>query len=218
MFDNRTFAHNFCAMKKFSFSGKKKNTTDMEQKNTIPENNADETAVEETLNINSDSDIPGNTHLTNAEPENAVEKIQMELDEQKDKYMRLFAEFDNYKRRNAKERIELIQTAGKEVITAMLDVLDDCDRAEKQLQSSEDAEQIKQGVQLVFGKLRNILQSKGLKGMESINTGFDVEKHEAITEIPAPTKDLAGKVVDEVQKGYYLNDKIIRFAKVVVGK
>jgi len=205
-------------MKKFSFSGKKKNKTNMEQNNTIPENNAEETTMEETLNINSDPDIPGNTHLSNDNTENAVEKIQVELDEQKDKYMRLFAEFDNYKRRNAKERIELIQTAGKEVITAMLDVLDDCDRAEKQLQNSDDTEQIKQGVQLVFGKLRNTLQAKGLRAMESINTEFDVEKHEAITEIPAPAAALAGKVLDEVQKGYYLNDKIIRFAKVVVGK
>ncbi|MBC7887204.1 MAG: nucleotide exchange factor GrpE [Ferruginibacter sp.] len=168
------------------------------------------------MNINSDADIPGNTHLSN--PENAVEKLREELDEQKDKYIRLFAEFDNFKRRNAKERVELIQTAGKEVITALLDVLDDCDRAEKQIQSSSDLQQIKEGIQLVFGKLRNILQSKGLKAMESINTGFDVEKHEAITEIPAPEPDLVDKVVDEVQKGYYLNDKIIRFAKVVVGK
>ena len=147
-----------------------------------------------------------------------MEKLQSALDEQKDKYIRLFAEFDNYKRRSAKERIELIQTAGKEVITSLLDVLDDCDRAEKQLQNSDDIDQIKQGIQLVFGKLRNTMQSKGLKAMESIHTDFDVEKHEAITEIPAPTENLKDKVIDEVQKGYYLNDKIIRFAKVVVGK
>ena len=140
------------------------------------------------------------------------------MTEQKDKYIRLFAEFDNYKRRSAKERIELIQTAGREVITSMLDVLDDCDRAEKQLQTSNDIEQIKQGVQLVFGKLRTVMQSKGLKAMESINTVFDVEKHEAITEIPAPNENMKDKILDEVQKGYYLNDKIIRFAKVVVGK
>lgn len=170
------------------------------------------------IDINSDADIPGNTHLTNPEPENAVEKIQGELDEQKDKYLRLVAEFDNYKRRNAKERIELIQTAGKEVITSMLDVLDDSDRAEKQLQNSQDITQIKEGIQLVFGKLRNTLYSRGLKEMQSINTPFDVEKHEAITEIPAPTPGMVDKVVDEVQKGYYLNEKIIRFAKVVVGK
>lgn len=152
------------------------------------------------------------------ETENITEKLQAEIAEQKDKYIRLFAEFDNYKRRSAKERIEQMQTAGKEVITSLLDVLDDCDRAEKQIQNTDDVEQIRQGVQLVFNKLRTNLQAKGLKVMESINTDFDVEKHEAITEIPAPKPDLAGKVIDEVQKGYYLNDKIIRFAKVVVGK
>src|SRR6188472_1096447 len=118
------------------------------------------------MNINSDADIPGNTHLSNPEPENATDKLQNELDEQKDKYVRLFAEFENFKRRNAKERVELIQTAGREVITSLLDVLDDCDRAEKQMQSSNDPEQIKEGVQLVFGKLRNTLQAKGLKPME----------------------------------------------------
>jgi molecular chaperone GrpE len=111
-----------------------------------------------------------------------------------------------------------MQTAGKEVIASMLDVLDDCDRAEKQLQSTTDLSQIKEGVQLVFNKLRATLQSKGLRAMESVKTDFDVEKHEAITEIPAPTEDLKGKVVDEVTRGYYLNDKLIRFAKVVVGK
>ena len=170
------------------------------------------------MDINADADIPGNTHLSNPDAENAMEKMHSALEEQKDKYIRLFAEFDNFKRRNAKERMELIQTAGREVITSLLDVLDDCDRAEKQLQTSEDLQQIKAGIQLVFGKLRNILQSKGLKAMESIDTSFDVEKHEAITEIPAPLPALVDKVVDEVQKGYYLNDKIIRFAKVVVGK
>jgi molecular chaperone GrpE len=196
-------------MRTFPFLGKKKNNTNMEQDNTVT-NNTEETVVDENMDSNSEPGTQDNTAAT--------EKLQAELDEQKDKYMRLFAEFDNFKRRSAKERIDLIQTAGKEVITSMLDVLDDCDRAEKQLQTSEDLEQIKQGVQLVFGKLRNTLQSKGLKAMESINTEFDVEKHEAITEIPAPSEDLKDKVVDEVQKGYYLNDKIIRFAKVVVGK
>lgn len=177
------------------------------------------TVENEEMNINADSDVPGNTHLSNPEePDNAVDKIQKELDEQKDKYIRLFAEFDNFKRRSAKERVELFQTAGKEVITSLLDVLDDCDRAEKQLQTTEDLTQIKEGIQLVFNKLRNTLQNKGLKAMESINADFDVEKHEAITEIPAPTEALKNKVVDEVTKGYYLNDKIIRFAKVVVGK
>lgn len=182
----------------------------MEDKETM---NSENTGID----INADADVPGNTHLSNEGAENIAEKLQAELEEQKDKYLRLFAEFDNFKRRNAKERIELIQTAGKDVIISMLEVLDDCDRAEKQMQKSEDVAAIKEGINLVFAKLRNTLTSKGLKPMQSISTEFDVEKHEAITEIPA-ADDMKGKVVDEVEKGYYLNDKIIRFAKVVVGK
>ena len=146
------------------------------------------------------------------------QKLRDELEEQKDKYVRLFAEFDNFKRRTSKERIELIQTAGKEVIVSLLQVLDDCDRAEMQMQQTDDPSQIKEGVQLVFNKLRKTLQAQGLKTMESLHTDFDVEKHEAITEIPVDDKNLKGKVVDEIEKGYYLNDKLIRFAKVVVGK
>lgn len=156
---------------------------------------------------------------TNNAPEvSTEEKLTAELQEQKDKYLRLMAEFDNFRRRTAKERIELMQTAGKDIVVALLDVMDDCDRAEKQLQSNADIAIQKEGIQLVFNKLRSSLQAKGLKSASSINEDFDVEKHEAITEIPAPTPDLQGKVLDEVQKGYYLNDKLIRFAKVVVGK
>ncbi len=170
------------------------------------------------ININADSDVPGNIHLSNPDENNITQKLEKELEEQKDKYIRLFAEFDNYKRRNAKERIELIQTAGKDIIIDMLEVSDDCDRAEKQLQNTDDIAQLKEGIQLIFNKLRNKLQAKGVKAMESIHKDFDVEKHEAISEIPAPSEELKGKVLDEVQKGYYLNDKLIRFAKVVVGK
>lgn len=180
--------------------------------NTVVENDID-------YNINADENAAGTTHLN--EPINegdGYRKLELELAEQKDKYIRLYADFDNFKRRAAKERLDLMQTAGKDVISALLDVLDDSDRAEKQLQSSDDTNQIKEGIQLVFNKLRSTLQSRGLKAMESVHTDFDVEKHEAITEIPASSEDLKGKVIDEVQKGYYLNDKIIRFAKVVVGK
>jgi molecular chaperone GrpE len=151
-------------------------------------------------------------------PDETKQKLRDELEEQKDKYVRLFAEFDNFKRRTSKERLELIQTAGKEVIVSLLQVLDDCDRAEMQMQQTDDVKQIKEGVQLVFNKLRKTLQTQGLKAMDSLHTDFDVEKHEAITEIPVDDKKLKGKVVDEIEKGYYLNDKLIRFAKVVVGK
>ncbi|MGN6616659.1 MAG: nucleotide exchange factor GrpE [Ilyomonas sp.] len=171
------------------------------------------------LNINADENAAGTTHLN--EPvgnEDEVEKLNEQLKEQKDKYLRLMAEFENFRKRTAKERIELIQTASKDLMVSLLDVLDDMDRAEKQMKTDNDPKHIKEGVQLVFNKLRNTLQAKGLKPMESVQTDFDVEKHEAITQIPAPTEDMEGKVLDEVQKGYYLNDKIIRFAKVVVGK
>lgn len=171
------------------------------------------------VNIITDENASGSSLLN--EPvaeENEVEKLETELKELKDKYMRLLAEFDNFRRRTAKERLELIQTAGKDVIVSLLDVLDDCDRAEKQMQSVTDLKTQKEGIQLVFNKIRSALQSKGVRVMESVNTDFDVEKHEAITEVPAPDKKSKGKVINEVQKGYYLNDKLIRFAKVVVGK
>ncbi len=176
-------------------------------------------ATNQEIDINADENAAGTSHLNEPVADDSeLEKLQAELQEQKDKYLRLMAEFDNFRRRTAKERIELIQTAGKDVIVSLLDVLDDCDRAEKQLQGSDDIAVQKEGIQLVFNKLRSSLQSKGVKAMESINADFDVEKHEAITEIPAPSEEMKGKVIDEVMKGYYLNDKIIRFAKVVVGK
>jgi molecular chaperone GrpE len=147
-----------------------------------------------------------------------LDQLKADLADQKDKYLRLMAEFENFKRRTAKERVDLIQTAGKDVIVSLLDVMDDCDRAEKQLNGSDDIAVQKEGIQLVFNKIRTTLQAKGLKAMESIDQSFNVELHEAITEVPVPDASKKGKVIDEVTKGYYLNDKIIRFAKVVVGK
>jgi molecular chaperone GrpE len=140
------------------------------------------------------------------------------LAEWKDKYMRLFAEFDNYKKRSFKEKMEVIQTGGKDVMMPLLDVMDDMSRAEKQLETASDIEAVKEGMMLVFNKLKHALQSKGLKAFDSIGEVFDVEKHEAVTEIPASSPEMEGKVMDELQKGYTLNDKLIRHAKVVVGK
>jgi molecular chaperone GrpE len=187
----------------------KKNSIETELENPIDSNDL---SVDE-LNISPQTDLQDN-----AVADEAIQKLKEELEEQKDKYVRLFAEFENYKRRNSKERIELIQTAGKEVIVSLLQILDDCDRAEKQMQESNDVEQIKEGILLVFNKFRKTLLAQGLKAMESLHTDFDVEKHEAITEIPVDDKKLKGKVIDEIEKGYYLNNKLIRFAKVIVGK
>ena len=158
------------------------------------------------------------TPAEEAVPLSELDQMKEDLADQKDKYLRLMAEFENFRRRTAKERLDLIQTAGKDVIVSMLDVLDDCDRAEKQLNSADDISVQKEGIQLVFNKVRSTLQSKGVTAMESLHKDFNVELHEAITEVPVTDNKQKGKVVDEITKGYLLNDKIIRFAKVVVGK
>lgn len=163
-----------------------------------------------------------NTDATANETEQAPEltteeKLQAEVQQLNDKYLRLYAEFDNYKRRTQKERVELLQTAGKDVIVSLLPVLDDFDRALKAMESASEVAPVKEGVLLVSTKLKNTLAQKGLKDVESISQPFNTDFHEAITNIPAPTEDLKGKVIDEVEKGYTLNDNVIRFAKVVVG-
>ena len=178
----------------------------------------DEKELNSGVNINSDENMAGSQHLN--EPvaeESEIEELKTTIDSLNDKVLRQAAEFENFKRRNARERIELIQTAGRDVITELLVVLDDSERAADQMSKTEDVNQIREGVQLVFAKLRNILSSKGLKPMEAKGTEFNPDLHEAITELEAGD-EMKGKVVDEVTKGYYLNDKIIRFAKVVVGK
>ncbi len=150
--------------------------------------------------------------------ESEVDILNKQVSELKDKYLRLVADFDNFRKRTARERLELIQTASKDLISDLLSVLDDSERAEKQMEKTQDIEAIKEGERLVFNKLRSTLQAKGLRPMETIGKDFNPEYHEAITEIPAPNESLKGKVIDELEKGYYLNDKIIRHAKVVVGK
>jgi len=191
----------------------------MKQKDVNNSGNKHENDINTAVDINSDADVPGTGHLNEpVQTENETEKLKKEIAEWKDKYVRQIAEFDNFRKRNAKERLELMQTAGKEVIKDLLDVLDDCDRAQKQMETSDDLKTIKEGVLLVFNKLRNVLTAKGLKAMETVKTEFNPDLHEAITEIPAPAEEFKDKVVDEVTKGYYLNDKIIRHAKVVVGK
>jgi molecular chaperone GrpE len=161
-------------------------------------------------NLNQVEDLPENEV-------SEVDKLKAEVAMLNDKYVRMYAEFDNYKRRTTKERIDLLQTAGKDVIVSMLTVLDDFERAAKAMETATEVTQVKEGVELVHHKLKSLLNNKGLKEMESKGKVFDVELHEAITNIPAPSDDLKGKVVDEVEKGYFLNDKLIRFAKVVVG-
>lgn len=141
-----------------------------------------------------------------------------ELAKEKDKFLRLFAEFENYKKRTTKERIELFKTAGQDVIESMLPILDDFDRALIEISKSAD-ENLLKGVEIIYNKLFNILKSKGLEQIQvAFADNFDSEIHEAITQIAAPTEELKGKIIDVVEKGYKLGDKIIRYPKVVVGQ
>ncbi len=172
---------------------------------------------EENLNINADENLSGTEHLNDPIGESALDGLQSELDESRDKYLRLAAEFDNFRKRTAKERLELFQTAGKDIISDLLEVLDDIDRAGPQIEKMANNTGA-EGVLLIFNKFRNILQSRGLKVMEAVGKEFDPELHDAISIIAVPEENLKGKVLDEINKGYYLNDKIIRHAKVVVGK
>lgn len=177
-------------------------------------------AQENTENIEKENVQEGNVSENQEinQPELTVEeKLQEDLANEKDKFLRLFAEFENYKKRTAKERIDLFKTANQEVLQAMLPVLDDFDRAWSQISKSEDEVLVK-GVELIHEKLKSTLTSKGLEQVE-INVGdnFDADFAEAITQIPAPSDELKGKIVDVIEKGYKLGDKIIRFPKVVIG-
>lgn len=188
------------------------------EENQTTENTNQKEILDENEAIN--TEIPGTEEQVETSPElelSEEEKLKAESAEWNNKYLRLYAEFDNFKRRTSKERLDLMQMAGKDVIVELLTVLDDFERAQKSMETATDIEAVKEGVNLVHHKLKNLLTSKGLKEMNAIGTEFDADLHEGITNIPAPTDNLKGKVIDELEKGYYLNDKVIRFAKVIIG-
>jgi len=147
--------------------------------------------------------------------ENFEEKYQTE----KDRYLRLFAEFENYKKRTSKERVELFKTANRDVLSALLPIVDDFDRGIAEISKTEEGSNLLQGMQLIYDKLTKTLDQKGLVAME-VNQGdvFDADRHEAVTQIPAPSPDLKGKIIDVIEKGYELGEKIIRYPKVVIGQ
>lgn len=146
------------------------------------------------------------------------QEVQTELQELKDKYLRMLAEFENFKKRTVREKMDLMKNAAQDTMSAMLPVLDDFDRAKKSADDDSTNEVFTEGVALVYNKLSGTLGNLGLEAFDATGEDFDPELHEAITEIPAPTDELKGKVVDTIEKGYRLNERIIRYAKVVVGK
>lgn len=177
---------------------------------------AEETKEQEEIDpiVNQEeSDVSDNQEVAEEKP-----TIEDKYNELNDKYLRLYSEFDNYRKRTTKERLELFKTASQDILTELIPLIDDFERAQKALNEKSDFKVLKEGVDLVFHKFNNTLTSKGLKAFESIGKAFDPDFHEAVTKIPAPSKKLRGKVVDEIEKGYMLHDKVIRFAKVVVGE
>lgn len=191
-----------------------KNNTRMTTENTTNDEIVDQTPIE---NNEIDSDALDSGIEERVEEISREEQLSQDLASEKDKFLRLFAEFENYKRRTSKERVELFKTANQEVLLAMLPVLDDFDRAIAEIKKTDDNILI-QGVELIQEKLKSTLVSKGLEEVEiKAGDAFDADFAEAITQIPAPSAKLKGKIVDVIEKGYKLGDKIIRFPKVVIG-
>jgi molecular chaperone GrpE len=148
---------------------------------------------------------------------NPIEELEAKLAEMNDKYLRLYSDFDNFRKRTAKEKVDLIQSGGEDVFKSLLPIVDDFERAVKSNASTTDINTVNEGVNLIYNKLKNTLTQKGLEEMKSLGELFNTDLHEAITSITAPTEDAKGKIVDELEKGYMLNGKVIRFAKVVIG-
>ncbi len=160
----------------------------------------------------------GKGHVGTKQLQEKINELEKSLADLNDKYLRLFSEFDNYRKRTNKERLELIKSASEEIIVDLLPVIDDFERGIKSMESHDALKTSIDGVKLIYNKMMGILKKKGLEPIESIGKPFDTDFHEALTNIPAPSEDLKGKVVDEIEKGYLLNGKVIRFAKVVVGQ
>ena len=184
--------------------------SDKKEKEVVEQENEEVKASEKTAEQQE-------TQQEAAEEKDPVQELQEQYNQLNDKYLRLYSEFENFRRRTAKERLELMKSAGEDVFKLLLPIIDDFERARTNMETAEDVPSVKEGVELIYHKLIKELEHKGLKPMETKGETFDSELHEAITQIPAPSEDMKGKVVDEIEKGYFLNDKVIRYAKVVVG-
>lgn len=184
-------------------------TGEIKQEELSESEEKEDQAADENIEDSEDTDEP------EVDP---IEKLQAEVQEAKDKYLRLYSEFENFRRRTAKERLDLIKTANEDLMTSLLPVMDDFQRAQKALEESEDHKASKEGFDLIYNKFSNILKQKGLKPMEDkAGVAFDTDHHEAISQMPVEKKKMKGKIIDVVEKGYYLDEKVIRFAKVVIG-
>jgi molecular chaperone GrpE len=192
---------------KFKFSPFNKNKMNQEKEPQEIKDEKDELSNES----------PQEVQVNVEEELSETDKLKIELAETRDKFLRTYSEFENYKKRTQRERIELFKTANSEVILAVLPILDDFERALKSIETAGSMNSVKEGIELIYNKLKSVLENKGLKKMNSIGEEFNVDHHEAITNVPAAEESQKGKVIDEAESGYFLNDKVIRHAKVIVG-
>jgi len=186
--------------------------SDVEETQTGRDEQAVENDVKDGVSEDNSSTINEN------DSKDALTELQKKYDTVNDKYLRLYSEFENFRRRTAKEKLDLMNSAGSDFAAEILPVVDDFERAIQSNENNDDKEALKEGFKLIHHKLLHLLQNKGVKPMDSINKPFDTEYHEAITNIPAPSEDMKGKVIDVAEKGYFFNDKVLRYAKVVVGQ
>ncbi len=184
----------------------------------VTESASDTLTTDEAVNVNGGTaGTETGTAENGAETADKADAKDREIAELKDKYLRLYADFENFRRRTAKEKLDLIASANESLLVALLPVVDDFERAKQSLETSTDVATLKEGVNLIQNKLVKTLEGKGLKPMVAKGEVFDADLHESVTQFPAPSDDMKGKVIDEIEKGYYLNDKVIRFAKVIIG-
>ncbi|WP_461630390.1 nucleotide exchange factor GrpE [Labilibaculum euxinus] len=178
----------------------------------------EETCKKEESKIEENKDTKKTKKSSKEKKADELAELTIQLQEISDKYVRLSAEFDNYRKRTLKEKMELTKSGGEKILINILPVMDNFERALQSIDAAKDIDAIKDGVHLIYGNFKEFVTQNGIKEIEAVNQAFDTDIHEAITKIPAPTKELKGKVVDCVEKGYFLHDKVIRFAKVVVGE
>jgi len=218
--------------KHFDYKKVKKQNTEMEQK-TEQQNPVEETLEKDNLSENdsqnvseeqtdttesAETDKTSEETTDNQEAQQPAEDFETKYNELNDRYLRLMAEFDNYRKRTLKEKMELTKTGGEDVLKGILPVVDNMERAIKSLETAKDLEAVKEGIDLIYKKFQEFLTAKGLKEIEAQGLELDTDKHEAVTKFPAPSEDLKGKIIDVIEKGYTLNDKVIRYAKVVIGE
>jgi molecular chaperone GrpE len=197
------------------------NSSENSQPNNLVTENTDsyeKTNIDEIMSEQKTGSQSNKTFFKTARKSKEVEELKVKVAELNDKYIRLSAEFDNYKKRTLKEKMEIIKAGGENIIINILPVIDDLERAMESINKTDDKQSIKEGINLIYSKFKEFLTQNGIKEIESKNLLFDTDLHEAVTKIPAPDENLKGKIVDVIQKGYFLNDKVIRFSKVVIGE